>query len=84
MAVTADAQAPAASSEGITVVRWVHPARHRHGKTAWTEGLETEVVGIRALTTDEPYGTPDHGRHHHRRDFHSNPIHAVVVRKWHG
>jgi hypothetical protein len=34
------------------------------------------------LTTYEPYGTPEHGRHHHRRDFQPNPINAVVVRKW--
>jgi hypothetical protein len=30
------------------------------------------------------YGTPEHGRAHHRRDFQPNPINAVVVRQWHG
>ena len=35
-------------------------------------------------SSDDQYGTPEHGRHHHRRDFQSNPINAVVVRKWHG
>jgi hypothetical protein len=84
MAVTADARVQAASGEGITVGRRVHTARHGHGKTAWTERLETEVVGIRELTTYEQYGTPDHGCHHNRRDFQPNPINAVVVRKWHG
>ena len=54
------------------------------GKTAWTERLETEVVGITGLTTYDQYGTPEHGRHHNRRDFQPNPINAVVVRKWHG
>jgi len=67
----------------VTIGRRVHTVRHGQGRTAWTERLETEVVGITALTTYEPYGTPEHGRHHHRRDFQPNPIHAVVVRKWH-
>jgi hypothetical protein len=40
------------------------------------------VVGIAGLTTDDQYGPPEHGRHHHRRDFQPNPINAVVVRKW--
>jgi Transposase DDE domain len=54
------------------------------GKMAWSERLETEVVGITGLTTYDQYGTPEHGRHHHRRDFYPNPINAVVVRQWHG
>jgi hypothetical protein len=62
----------------------VHTVRHGQGKTAWSERLETEVVGIAALTTYDQYGTPEHGRHHHRRDFQPNPINAVVVRQWHG
>jgi hypothetical protein len=41
-------------------------------------------VGIIGLTTDDQYGTPEHGRHHNRRDFQPNPINAVVVRQWHG
>jgi uncharacterized RmlC-like cupin family protein len=84
MAVTIDAQAQAAAGEGVTVGRRVHTARHGQGRTAWTERLETEVVGITGLTTYEPYGTAAHGRHHQRRDVEANPIHAVVVRKWHG
>ena len=84
MAVTVDAQAQAAAGEGITVGRRVHTVRHGQGKTAWTERLETEVVGIAGLTTYDQYGTPEHGRHHNRRDFQPNPINAVVVRKWHG
>jgi Transposase DDE domain len=82
MAVTVDARAQAAAGEGLTVGRRVHTVRHGQGKTAWTERLETEVVGIAGLTTYDQYGTPEHGRHHHRRDFQPNPINAVVVRKW--
>jgi hypothetical protein len=84
MAVTADARAPAAAGEGITVGRRVHTIRHGQGKSARTERQETEVVGIEGLTTDDQDGTPEHGRHRHRRDFEANPIHAVVVRQWHG
>jgi Transposase DDE domain len=84
MAVTADARALAAAGEAVTVGRRAHTVRHGQGKTAWSERLETEVVGITGLTTYEQYGTADHGRHHHRRDFEPNPINAVVVRKWHG
>ena len=50
MAVTVDARAQAAAGEGITVGRRVHTVRHGQGKTAWTERLETEVVGITGLT----------------------------------
>jgi Transposase DDE domain len=84
MAVTVDAQAQAAAGEGITVGRRVHTVRHGQGKTAWTERLETEVVGITGLTTYDQYGTPEHGRAHNRRDFQPNLINAVVVRKWNG
>ena len=84
MAVTVDARAQAAAGEGVTVGRRVHTIRHGQGKSAWTERQETEVVGIEGLTTDDQYGTPEHGRHRNRRDFEANPIHAVVVRKWHG
>ena len=41
-------------------------------------------MGIAALTTDDQYGTPEHGRGHNRRDFQPNPINAVVVRTWNG
>ena len=84
MAVTADARAQAAADAGLTVGRRVHTVRHGQGKTARTERLETEVVGIPSLTTDDQYGTPEHGRQQHRRDFQPNPINAVVVRKWRG
>jgi hypothetical protein len=84
MAVTVDARAQAAAGEGVTVGRRVHTLRHGQGHTAWTERRETEVVGITGLTTYDQYGRPEHGRHHHRRDFEPNPIHAVVVRTWNG
>jgi hypothetical protein len=84
MAVTADARAQAAAGEGVTHGRRVHTVRHGQGKKAWTERLETEVVGITGLTTYAQYGTPEHGRRPHRRDFQANPIHAVVVRQWQG
>jgi Transposase DDE domain len=84
MAVTVDARAQAAAGEGVTVGRRVHTVRHGQGQTAWTERRETEVVGVTALTTYDQYGTAEHGRHHNRRDFEPNPIHAVVVRTWNG
>jgi hypothetical protein len=84
MAVTVDARAQAAAGKGVTVGRRVHTIRHGQGKRAWTERQETEVVGIEGLTTYDQYGTPEHGRHRNRRDFEANPIHAVVVRQWHG
>ena len=83
MAVTIDAQAQAATGEDIIVARRTHTVRHGQGQAAWSERLETEVVGITGLTTSEQYGTPEHGRHHNRRDFQPNPINAVVVRTWH-
>jgi len=84
MAVTADARALAAAGEGVTIGRRVHTVRHGQGQAAWTERLETEVVGITGLTTYEQYGTEEHGRHHNRRDFEPNRINAVVVRTWNG
>jgi hypothetical protein len=84
MGGTADARALAAAGEGVTVGRRVHTVRHGQGRGAWSERWETAVVGSTGLTTDEPYGTEAHGRHHHRRDFEPNPINAVVVRKWKG
>lgn len=53
MAVTVDARAQAAAGEDITEGRRVHTVRHGQGRTAWTELLETEVVGITGLTTDD-------------------------------
>jgi hypothetical protein len=84
MAVTIDAQAQAAAGEGVTIGRRAHTVRHGQGRAALTERLETEVVGIAGLTTYDQYGTPEHGRHHNRRDFQPNLINAVVVRKWNG
>lgn len=81
-AVTAAARAQAAAGEELTVGRRVHTGRHGQGKTAWTERLETEVVGITGLTTSDQDGTPEHGRQHHRRDVQANPINGVVVRQW--
>jgi Transposase DDE domain len=82
MVVTTDARALAATGDGLPVGRRVHTVRHGQGKDAWKERLATEVVGISGLTTYDQYGTAEHGRHHNRRDFQPNPIHAVVVRKW--
>jgi hypothetical protein len=84
MAVTVDARAQAAAGADLTVGRRVHTVRHGQGKKAWSERLETEVVGITGLATDDQYGTPEHGRHANRRDFQANPLNAVVVRKWQG
>jgi Transposase DDE domain len=84
MAVTVDARAQAAAGEDVTIGHRVQTVRHGQGRTAWTERLETEVVGITGLTTYDQYGMPEHGRHHNCRDFAPNPIHAVVVRKWNG
>jgi Transposase DDE domain len=84
MAVTADARAQAAAGEDITVGRRGHIVRHGQGRMAWTERLETEVVGITGLTTYDQYGSPEHGHQATRRDFQANPINAVVVRQWNG
>jgi hypothetical protein len=72
------------AGEGITVGRRVHTVRHGQGRTAWSKRLETEEVGIAGLTTYDHYGTPEHGRQAHCRDFQANSVNAVVVRKWHG
>jgi hypothetical protein len=84
MAVTADARAQAVAGEEVTVGRRAHTGRHGQGKTAGTERLETEVVGVTGLTTYAQYGTPEHERQANRRDFQPNPRHAVVVRRWNG
>jgi hypothetical protein len=84
MTVTVDARAQATAGEGMTVGRRVPTVRHGPGKTASTARLETAVVGMTGLTTDDQYGTPEHGRQHHRRDFHPQPINAVGGRQWHG
>jgi Transposase DDE domain len=84
MAVTADARAQAMAGEGITRGRRVHTVRHGQGRTARRERLETEVVGITGLTTDDQDGPPEPGRQAKRRDFQANPLNAVVVRQWNG
>lgn len=84
MAVTADARAQAAAGQDLTVGCRVHTVRHGQGRTAWTERVETEVVGMTGLTTYDQYGTPEHARQANRRDFQANLINAVVVRKWQG
>jgi hypothetical protein len=84
MAVTADARAQATAGAESTVGRRAHIVRHGQGRTARTERLETEVVGLTGLTTYDQYGTPEHERRAHRRDFQPNLINAVVVRRWNG
>jgi hypothetical protein len=84
MAVAADARAQTAAGEDLAVGRRVHTVRHGQGRTAWAERLETRVVGVTSLTTDDHYGSQEHGRQQHRRDFQPNLINAVVVRKWLG
>jgi hypothetical protein len=44
--------------------------------------LETEVVGIAALTTYDQDGPEEHAQHQYRKDFEGHPLNAVVVRKW--
>jgi hypothetical protein len=51
LAVTIDARAQAAAGDGVTAGRRAHPVRHGPGRTAWTERLEPEVVGLTGLTT---------------------------------
>jgi hypothetical protein len=84
MAVPAEARAQTAVGEEITVGRRVHSVRHGPGREAWTARLATEVVGRTGRTTYAQDGTPKHGRQGNRRDLQANPIHAVVVRQWHG
>jgi Transposase DDE domain len=84
MAVTVDERAQAAASEGLSHGRRVYTVRHGQGKTARTERLTTEVVGITGLPTYDQYGTAEHRRHANRHDFQPNPLNAVVVRQWHG
>jgi hypothetical protein len=82
MAVTVDARALATAGEGVTSGRRVLEVRHGQGKTAWTERLETEVVGIEGLTSYDQYGSEEHARRRNRKDFRANLLNAVVVRKW--
>jgi len=84
LAVTAEARAPAAAGAGITVGRRVHTRRPGQGTRARTARQEPAVVGRAGLTTADPDGTPEPGRHRHRRDGEAHPIPAVVVRPWPG
>ena len=61
MRVTAGAQALAAAGTGV-VARPVHTVPHGQGKQRWTERLETEVVGITAVATDNQYGPEEHAQ----------------------
>jgi hypothetical protein len=51
LAVTADARAQTVVGEEITGGRRVQSVRHGQGREAWTERLDTEVVGMTGLTT---------------------------------
>jgi hypothetical protein len=82
MRVTTDARALAAAGKGW-VARRVHTVAHGQGKQRWRERLETEVVGIAALTTYDQYGPEEHAQHQYRKDFEGNPLNVVVVRTWH-
>lgn len=84
MAVTAEARAQAAAGEAFTVARRVHTVRHGQGRTAWSERREPDGGGITGLTTSAQDGTPEPGRHAHRRDGQAHPINAVVIRQWQG
>jgi hypothetical protein len=53
MAVTAAARAQAAAGDGRTHGRRVHTVRQGQGKTAKTDRIETEVMGITGLTTSD-------------------------------
>jgi hypothetical protein len=46
--------------------------------------VETAVGGSAGLTTADPSGPPEPGRHHPRRDVQAQSLKAVVVRTWHG
>jgi hypothetical protein len=50
MAVAVEARAQAAGGEGLTLGRRVDTVRHGPGRAAWTERLDTAVVGLTALT----------------------------------
>jgi Transposase DDE domain len=79
MSVTQNAQALAKRERAVVRER---VARHGHGKTAREEPLRTELVGIEGLTTYDSYGKPEQTQQAHRHDYESQPINAVVVRRW--
>jgi hypothetical protein len=84
LAVSADARALAAASDGLPVGRRAHPGRPGQGREAWRARLETAGGGRARLTPDDPSGTRAHGRPPHRRACPPTPIQAVGVRPWPG
>ena len=84
MTVTVDARAQATAGADRTGGRRVPTVRHGQGQPASTARLETAVVGIPGLPTDDPDGTPEPGRQHHRRAVPPHPLTAVVGRQWQG
>jgi hypothetical protein len=79
MAVTQDAQGLAKTERAVVRQR---VRRQGHGKTAREQCLRTELVGVKALTSYDSYGDPQHTQYAHRRDYVGQPLNAVVVRKW--
>jgi hypothetical protein len=79
---TVDAQAQAATGEGVTVGSQVHMVRPEQSKAGRTARLAPEVVGLTERTSDEPSGTPEPGLSLNRRAFQPKPLKAGVVRKW--
>lgn len=79
MHVRADAQALARTERPIERRQVL---RHGHGRTARTETLVTQLVGISGLTSYDAYGTAEHTKGANRSDFVGNPLNAVVVLTW--
>jgi hypothetical protein len=84
MAAAADARAQATAGNALTVGRCAHTVCPGQGKAAWSARLDTKVVGMTGLTSDDHYGTPEQARQAHRCAFPGNPINAVVGRQWSG
>jgi hypothetical protein len=80
MAVREDALALAKLSPNVAERKTV--VRHGHGCKQTTAELLTRVIGVEGLTTYDQYGTAEHTRQRNRKDFHGNPINAVVVELW--
>ena len=60
----------------------MHTVAHGQGKHRWTARLETESVGLAALTTYDQEGPAEHAQRRDRQDCEGSPLQAVVVRKW--
>lgn len=54
------------------------------GKGRWVETLETEVAGIKGLTTYDQYGPAGFSKDAYKKSFTPHKINAVVVMKWDG